>query len=275
MQVGSLSAKRYIKKVLVRSVPLTLLVGIGIVSFSSDAGSSTVNGSVVVPPAEASSLLSIAGIAVVVLALFGFMAIVGLFIIIVVANRADPDPSGRRPQSVYYFAVSFVTLVGTILGSVVVFVSLIQLIGHHSSGIGDATARAVVLGGLIALASGILLRAHIRRGVGLVGSETTSPSRRVAQSYVSAVAFLSMLTLLVVSILVVYLLFVLIGPGVFGSFGGRTAAWRDLLDALYVGAVTAFVLRAHQNLVSPGLRLFGAPRMPPWSSATASPPPAP
>jgi len=40
MQVGSLSAKRYIKKVLVRCVPVTLLVGIGVVSFGSDAGSS-------------------------------------------------------------------------------------------------------------------------------------------------------------------------------------------------------------------------------------------
>ena len=74
---------------------------------------------------QTSSLLTIAGIAVEVLALFAFMAIVGLFIIIVVANRADPDPSGRRPQSVYYFAVSFVTLVTTIVGSIVVFVSLV------------------------------------------------------------------------------------------------------------------------------------------------------
>ena len=40
MQVGSPSAKRYIKRVLVRSVPVTLLVGIGIVSFGSDAGTS-------------------------------------------------------------------------------------------------------------------------------------------------------------------------------------------------------------------------------------------
>jgi hypothetical protein len=220
---------------------------------------------------QTSSLLTIAGIAVEVLALFTFMAIVGLFIIIVVANRADPDPSGRRPQSVYYFAVSFVTLVTTIVGSIVVFVSLVQLIGHHSSGVGDATARAVVLGGLILLASGALLRTHLRRGVGLVGSETTSPSRRVAQSYVSAVAFLAILILLVVSILVIYLVFVLAGPGVFGSFGGRTADLRFLLDALFVGAVAAIVLRAHQNLVSPGLQLFGSSRWSPEQS-TATPP---
>jgi hypothetical protein len=101
------------------------------------------------------------------------------------------------------------------------------------------------------------LRIHLRRGVALVGSDPASPSRRVAQSYVSGVAFLSVLILLVVSILAVYLLFVLGGPGVFGSFGGRTSALRDLIDAVYVGLVAGTVLLTHRNLVTPGLRLFG------------------
>ena len=57
------------------------------------------------------------------------------------------------------------------------------------------------------------------------------------RSSVWAVAFLSILIALVVSILVAYLIFVLAGPGVFGSLGGRTIAWRALLDALYVGGV--------------------------------------
>jgi hypothetical protein len=203
------------------------------------------------------SVVGIAGIVVEVLALFFFfMAIIGLVIIIVVANRADPDPSGRRPQSVYYFAVSFVTLVTSIVGSIVVFVSLIQLIGHHSPGIGNATARSVVLGGLITIASVILLRIHLRRGVDLVDSEVTNPSRRVAQSYVSAVSFLSILILLVVTIFVAYLIFVLAGPGVFGSLGGRTSALRALLDALFVGALAGFVLYTHRNLVAPGLQFL-------------------
>ena len=203
-----------------------------------------------------SSILTTASIVVEVLALFAFIAIIGLVIIIVVANRADPDPTGRRPQSVYYFAVSFVTLITSIGGSIVVVFSLVALIGHGSSKVGDATARACVLGGLISIASFVLLRTHLRRGVSLVGSETTSPTRRVAQSYVSAVAFLTMLILLVVTILVAYLVFALAGPGVFGSLGGRTSVWRALLDALYVGGVAALVLQTHRNLVSPGLRFF-------------------
>jgi hypothetical protein len=204
-----------------------------------------------------SSLLPIASIIVEILALFVGIAIVGLFIIIVVANRADPDATGHRPQSVYFFAVSFVTLVTTIIGSIVVVFSLVDLIGSHGPGIGNAVARAVVIGGLITLMSGFLLRTHVRRGAALVGPDASSPSRRVAQSYVSAVAFVSVLILLVVSILTVYILFALGGPGVFGSFGGRTAALRDLIDAVYVGVVAGAVLLTHRNLVTPGLQFFG------------------
>ena len=51
----------------------------------------------------------------------------------------------------YFFAVSFVTLVTTIIGSIVVVFSVVDLIGHHCPGIGDAIARAVVIGGLITL----------------------------------------------------------------------------------------------------------------------------
>ena len=41
MHVGSLSAKKYMRSVLIRTVPVTLIVGIGIVSFGSDAGTSS------------------------------------------------------------------------------------------------------------------------------------------------------------------------------------------------------------------------------------------
>ena len=226
----------------------TLSTGTGVSTTLSASPASTV----------VSSILPIASIVVEILALFVGIAIVGLFIIIVVANRADPDATGHRPQSVYFFAVSFVTLVTTTIGSIVVVFSVVALVGHHSPNIGNAIARAVVIGGLITVMSGALLRTHLRRGVSLVGPEATSPSRRVAQSYVSAVAFLSVLILLVVSILAVYLLFALAGPGVFGSFGGRTSTLRDLIDAVYVGLVAGTVLLTHRNLVTPGIRYFGA-----------------
>ena len=193
-----------------------------------------------------------------VLGVLIFVAVVGVFIIIVVANRADPDPSGRRPQSVYYFAVSFITLATTIVGSIVVVIGLVQLMGHHSSSITNAVARTIVIGGLIAVVSLFLLITHLRRGLAIARAEdvVASPSRRVGQSYVSAVAFVSMLTLLVAGIVIAYLVIALIAPGVFGSFGGQTASLRYLIVAAYLGLVALAVLQTHRNLLQPTLRLF-------------------
>jgi hypothetical protein len=112
---------------------------------------------------------------------------------------------------------------------------------------------------LIAVASGFLLRIHLQRGVSLIGSDASNPSKRVGQSYVSAISFLSVLSLLAATIAAVYLVFALIGPGVFGGFGGRTAAGRYLIDAVYVGLIAAAVLRVHRNLVSPKLEIFRRP----------------
>ncbi len=187
------------------------------------------------------------------------VALVGLVVIVVVANRADPDPSGHRPQSVFYFAVSFVTITTSIIGSAVVVSALVRLIGSHSGSITDSVARSVVLGGLVTVVGMFLLVTHLRRGLTLAraDAEAPSPSRRVGQSYVSAVAFVSVVALLVVTVLSAYLVFAIAGPGVFGSFGGRTSAFRFLIDTVYLGAVACLVLWTHRNLVSPGLSTFG------------------
>ncbi len=204
-------------------------------------------------------LASLAGVLVDVLAGVVVVALVGLFVIVVVANRADPDPTGRRPQSVYFFAVSFVTIVISTIASTVIVSALARFIGSHSSPIADSVARAVVLGGLITLVGVFLLVAHLRRGLGLAlaGGELTSPSRRVGQSYVSAVAFVAILIVIVFSVLSIYLVFGLAGPGVFGSFGGHTSALRYLVDAVYVDIVAGVILWTHRNLIPPGLHLFG------------------
>jgi hypothetical protein len=219
--------------------------GSGSVSSSSSALSS------------GASLASLFSVLAELLAVVVVVGLVGVFVIVVVANRADPDPSGRRPQSVYYFAVSFITLVASILGSAVVVVGIVRLIGRHSGSITDSVARTIVIGGLITGVSLVLLITHLRRGLVLARAEDApSPSRRVGQSYVSAVAFLSIISLLVASVVAIYLVFALAGPGVFGSFGGRTSSLRYLIVALYLGGVAVLVLGTHRNLVSPGLALF-------------------
>src|SRR5580698_6269867 len=58
----------------------------------------------------------------------------GVFVILIVSNRADPDPSGRRPAVVYSYAVSFLTLFITLFASVVIVARLASLIGSHHAG---------------------------------------------------------------------------------------------------------------------------------------------
>lgn len=195
------------------------------------------------------------------LALIGVLAVVGVLVIVIVANRADPDPSGRRPLSVYLFGVSFLTLIATVVGSIIVVVSLVQLIGSHhgfsppgTHPIGDEAARGAVLGGLITLVSLGVLRLHLGRGLRFATADgPAGPSQRVARSYVAAVAFVSVLVLVVAAIAVVYLLFSIAGPGVFSGGTGRIPDLRTLLVALYVAAVAVVVLATHRNLVTPGL----------------------
>jgi hypothetical protein len=211
------------------------------------------------------------GVLLVVLAIAVMLAVVGIFIIVVVANRADPDPSGRRPQSVYFFAVSFVTILTAVIASSVIVIALTLLIGSHPTPIADSIARVVVLGGLITLVSLALLITHLRQGLILAreGGDATNPSRRVGQTYVSVVSFVMVIILLVVIVLSTYLVFALIGPGVFGSFGGRSHLVRYLIDAVYIGVVAGVVLGTHRNLLTPGLHLFER------RTATGSPPPSP
>jgi hypothetical protein len=216
-------------------------------------------------------LLPLAGALVEVLAILILLGVVGVFVIIVVANRADPDPSGRRPQSVYCFAVSFITLSTSIIGSAVVVSGVVRLVGSHSSSITNSVARTIVLGGLITLISLVLLLTHLRRGLVLARATDAgpTPSQRIGQSYVAAVAFVSILSLLVVGVVATYLVFALAGPGVFGSFGGRGQSARVLVVAVYLAIIAGVVLWAHRNLVPPGLhlgsgrRVAGSPPLPP------------
>jgi hypothetical protein len=212
------------------------------------------------PQSQGLSLSTFLGIFVDVFAVLAVLSVVGVFVIIVVANRADPDPTGRRPQSVFYFAVSFVTLATTVLGSAVVVSGVVVLVGNHSHSVSNPAARAILFGGLLTLISAFLLIMHLRRGLALARAdrESQSPSRRVGQSYVSSVAFVSVLSLLVLGVFSVYLIFAIAGPGVFGSLGSRSDTVRVLIVAAYLCVVAATVLWTHRKLVKPDLNLFGS-----------------
>jgi len=235
------------------SIPVPTIVG-GSGSISQGGGSS-----VTTVPVPGLSLSALGGLIFDLFALVAALSLIGIFVIIVVANRADPDPSGRRPQSVYYFAVAFMTLSLAILGSAVVVSGVVTVIGTHSNATTNAAARAIVLGGLTTLVSLVLLVAHLRRGLGLARADgqMQGPSRRVGQSYISSVAFVSVLSLVVFWVFSVYVVFTLVSPGVFGSFGGRADAARVLIVAVYLWVVAAIVLKVHRNLMTPELQIFG------------------
>jgi hypothetical protein len=210
---------------------------------------------------------SLVGVLIGLLGLVVLLAVVGVFVIVVAANRAEPDLSGRRPLTVYLFATSFIALIAAVVGSVTVVSSLVQLIGSHPGvsrpgihPIGDAAARGAVLGGLIALVSVAILVVHLRRGLQFARADGESgPSQRVARSYVAAVAFLSVLVVLAATVIAIYLLFGIAGPGIFGGGGGRIPAVRNLIVVAYVGLVAGLVLHTHRDLVTPGLRFRKEP----------------
>jgi len=206
-------------------------------------------------------LSSLAGLLVGILVVVLAFAVVGVFVIVVVANRAEPDPRGRRPFTVYFFAISFVTLWTAVVGSVTVVTGLVQLIGAHSGyhgsslhPIGDQAARSAALGGLVTLVSVATMIFHLKKGMAFASDEGSQggPSRRVAQSYVSAVSFISVLLGIGAIVFSIYAIFQIAGPGIFYSYGGRVPTLRYLIDALYILLVAVLILMTHRKLASTG-----------------------
>jgi hypothetical protein len=196
-----------------------------------------------------------------VLMLIGTAVSIGTFVVIVIANRADPDPSGRRPLAAYAFGVSFVTLWTSLVGALVVVWSLVARIGSQSgvaasmSGVfGDATWRAVVLGGIIFLVSMAAWLSHQRRGAALADAEgnASGPVGRVQRSYVAAVSFVSVMIMVGALIFAAYSVFELIAPGVFG--GSRTDGLRILLDTGFLAVAVALIRSQHLDMTSDGTR---------------------
>src|SRR4051794_10603649 len=135
-----------------------------------------------------------------------------IFVIIVVANRAEPDATGRRPALVYAFATSFLTLFVTLFSTTALVAWLCQLIGSHSGlpssfadnqfgastftvgghqhPLGDSVARGAVLSGLIALVAGLVFALHVRTAArASSGLPVADPVARVRSSYLAAVSF--------------------------------------------------------------------------------------
>jgi hypothetical protein len=231
-------------------------------------------------------LLSIFGI------FFALIALVGIFVVVVVANRAEPDPTGRRPLAVYYFAVSFFTLFAALFGSFVIVYGLVQLVGSHGGGggqggfgqihpVGDAVARLAIVGGIVTVVALVVLVVHLRRGLELSGhaDPRTGPIGRVAQSYVAAVSFVSILITVVAIVVALYETVRIIAPGVFQVHETRVETLRPTLAAAYLALAALAILMTHIRMLPPDVRRTSAPTAPPMPppplSSPLPPPPQP
>jgi len=221
------------------------------------------------------SLLSganVTGIAGVVgLALFLLLAVSSVgslitYVIIVIANRADPDPTGKRPVAAYLFGGSFLTLWITYVGFLSISSTLIGLLGSHTAQFSltekhpylDQVVRNLSLGVLVTAVAGAAYVLHRRRGIELATSEAdpSSPSRRVMKGYIAAVSFISTVIIIVATMVFAYTFLELIAPGVFQATGGRTETWITLLETAVLLGVTVLVFRTHQSLLPGEHRLF-------------------
>jgi hypothetical protein len=223
-------------------------------------------------------IIGVIALAIVVLPLLAGV----LLVILIVSNRADPDPTGRRPAVVYSFAVSFITLFVTLFSTFVIVAELWSLIGtHHTSPstddvndlfsdgtihapvaqhpYGDSVARAVVLALLLAIVAGFVYLKHVRAGErGTAGVRLADPAGRVRSSYVAAVSFVCVVIATISTVVAAYQIFRIFAPGVFNAdgTGGRVAALRVLLPLVYLAVASLYLLRRHVQQLPPGARPF-------------------
>ena len=199
----------------------------------------------------------------------------GIVVVVVVANRAEPDLSGRRPAVVYAFAIAFLTLFATLFATTAMVASLCRLIGSHAGAqsfvggdlfgdgtsygghqhpLGDSVARGAVLSGLVALVAGVVCFVHLRAAArASAGVPTVDPLARVRSSYVAAVSFVSVTIVVGASVVVLYDIFRGVAPGVFteSGTGGSVEVLRSMIPALYLALAAMAILFAHLRHAPP------------------------
>jgi len=208
-----------------------------------------------------SSVGAIVGTYVSVLVLLSVLASVGsivTYIIIVVANRAEPDPTGNRTSAIYHVGTAFIALWLEIAGVITIFVTLFNLIGAGSTAnfstevhpLGDSTIRGITIGLLLSIVGGYTAVTHRAKAIDLASSDevAASPSKRVVRSYAAVVSFISVFVVVITLLVFVWSVLGLIAPGVYET-GTRTGDVRVLLDAATVLAVFSWIFSTHRRLM--------------------------
>ena len=221
---------------------------------------------------DLSGVLSIVFLVVAVILLLPLL-IGGVFVVVVVANRAEPDPSGRRPALVYSLGVAFLTLFITLFAATGFVASLCRLIGSHAQSearflpgsatirighqhpLGDSVARAAVMTAIIALVAGVVCGLHLRAAARAAEPAGTGldPLARVRSSYIAAVSFVSVFLVVAASVVVIYDIFRGAAPGVFSASGngGSVEVLRSMIPALFLALAAGAILIAHLRKAPP------------------------
>lgn len=220
---------------------------------------------------DLSGVLSIVFLVVALILLLPLL-IGGVFVVVVVANRAEPDPSGRRPALVYSLGVGFLTLFTTLFATTSVVAALCRLIGSHHGGgftgvfgsdggsthqhpLGDSVARQAVISGIVAIIAGVTCWLHLRAASRAAEPVATGldPLARVRSSYVAAVSFVAVFLIIAASVVVIYDIFRGAAPGVFSSSGngGSVEVLRSMIPALFLALGAGAILVAHLRHAPP------------------------
>jgi hypothetical protein len=199
------------------------------------------------------------GTYVAVLVLLSVLASVGsivTYIIIVVANRAEPDPSGTRTSAIYHVGTAFIALWLEIAGAITIFVTLFNLIGTGSTTffsneihpLRDSTIRGITIGILLSLVGGYTAISHRSKAIDLANVDPAGPSSRVLRSYAAVVSFISIVVVVVTLLAFAWSVLGQIAPGVYET-GGRIQDLRNLLDEAAVLVIFTWVFSTHRRFV--------------------------
>jgi hypothetical protein len=149
-----------------------------------------------------------------------------------------------------------VTLLLAYGGLTMIVTALLSFVGSHPFPIADAVGRSVVIGAILMLIAGSILRYHLMKGLSSAQGDgrVDGPNARVLHSYIGVVSFFFVILGMLSLGISIYLICQLIGPGIFGSIGGdATDTARVLLDVLYVLVASAGIVMFHWRMSPTGL----------------------
>jgi hypothetical protein len=191
-----------------------------------------------------------------------------LAVVVVFSGRDDPDPSSRRPETLYLCAASFVATFTLLFAAYGVANAVARMPldddratfdfttpdgstpeRASSGGENDDEVRAAVQAGLLALVALAVLVPHVQRLRSVVQEPgfDGSPARRVYIGYLYATSFVAVVLLLATVTVVAYSAFSALAPGVAASdgTGDRSNALVSISSLLVLVGGAGTVLLLH------------------------------